>query len=255
MKPVLDIFSKKEIKEKKKSKNKIKIIADYREKNSLVVSEIINLGCEIEMKNLPVADFLVKDIAIERKTISDFISSMINKRLLKQLEEIQQYKNRLLIIEGIDEQELYFDKIENVRFPSEAIEEIAQPWREGKCVRENRRLSSNAIRGFLLSILLKYKVPILLTKNYEDTAKFLLILAKKQKKEISIKAKKKTLNKKERLQFILEGFPGIGPKNAKKLLEKFKTIKGIINASEEELKELIGKKAEIIKSLIDEPYS
>lgn len=228
MKPILNIFSKKEIK-KKKNKNKIKVIVDYREKNSLVISELINLGCEIEMKNLPVADFLIKNIAIERKTVSDFVSSMINKRLLRQLEELKQYTSRLLIIEGIDEQELYND--------------------------ENTGINSNAIRGFLLSILLRYKIPILLTKNYEDTAKFILLLAKKQKKEISLRAMKKTLNKKERLQFILEGFPSIGPKTAKKLLSHFDTLKNIINASEEELKELISKKAEVIKNLVDESYS
>ena len=54
-------------------------------------------------------------------------------------------------------------------------------------------------------------------------------------------------------QFIIEGFPGIGPMNAKKLLERFKTIKEIVNASEEELKEILGKKSEVFK-IVDEEY-
>ena len=58
---------------------------------------------EVEIKNLPVADFLINNIAIERKTVSDFISSMLNRRLLTQLEEINQYEKKLLIIEGIDD--------------------------------------------------------------------------------------------------------------------------------------------------------
>jgi len=154
---------------------------------------------------------------------------MINKRLLRQLEEIQQYKNRLLIIEGINEQELYTDS------------------------EERTGMHPNSIRGFLLSILLKYKVPIIYTKDYKDTAKFISVLSKRVEKEASLNVTKKSLNKKERLQFIIESFPGIGPKNAKKLLKKFKTIKGILNTSLEELKDEIGKKAEIF-SLIDQKY-
>ena len=226
MKPLHDIFSKRKSKIKKEYP-KTKIIIDYREKNSLVASELMGFGFEAEFRDLKVADYIVKDVAIERKTISDFVSSMLNKRLLKQLEELQQYENKLLIIEGIDEQELYSD--------------------------DNQGVNANAIRGFLLSIVLKHKIPIIFTKNSEDTAKFILILSKKKSKEIPLKVKKRSLNKKEQLQFIIESFPGIGPKTARKLLEKFKTIKNIINTSEEELRNIIGKKADIFK-LLEEHY-
>jgi len=226
MKPILDIFSKKKIIEEKIPK----IIIDYREKNSLVISELMSLGLEVELTHLKVADYLVKDVAIERKTVQDFISSMINKRLANQLEELNQYKEKLLIIEGIYEKELYSDS------------------------REINGMHPNAIRGFIISILLKHKVPIIFTKDYKDTARFISVLAKRQAKEISLNVNKKSLDKKERLQFIVEGFPSIGPKSAKKLLEKFKTLKGITNASEEELKEVLGKKAEIVKKLIEEEY-
>lgn len=227
VKQIFDIFSIKKIKTKKE-KQEI-ILIDYREKNSLVASELANLNLKIEFKELKVGDYIVKNTAIERKTVNDFISSIKNKRLINQLEELQQYKNRLLIIEGIDEQELYTDSDERIG------------------------MHPNAIRGFLLSVLLKYKVPIIFTKNYEDTAKFILILSKKKEKEMPLNITKKNLNQKERKQFILEGFPGIGVKTAKKLLKKFKTIKNIFNSSQEELKEVIGKKSEVFK-IIDEKY-
>jgi len=220
-KTIFNIFSKKLHKIKKETE-KLKIIGDYREKNSMVVSELINLGLDVELKELKVADYIVNDIAIERKTVSDFISSMINRRLLSQLEELQQYPNKLLIIEGVDEQELYNEH-------------------------NNTGIHPNSIRGFLISILLKHKIPILFTKNYEDTAKFILILSKRKEKELPLNITKKSLNKKEQIQFIIESFPGIGPKTAKKLLEEFKSIKNIINASQEQLKGVIGKKAEIFK--------
>jgi Fanconi anemia group M protein len=211
----------------KKDKPKQTIIADYRERNCLVASNLINLGFEVEFKELKVADYIVKDVAIERKTVSDFLSSMINKRLINQLKELQQYENKLLIIEGIDEQEIY-------------------PKENG--------INPNAVRGFLLSILLKHKVPIIFTKNQKDTAKFISVIANKQERYMSLNVRKKSLNKKEQLQFIIESFPGIGPITSKKLLEKFKTLKNIINAPQEELKEILGKKAEIIKKLIEEGY-
>ena len=223
-----NIFSKGSARQEQKPR--LAIIADNHEKNSLVISELSELGIDVEMQHLPVADFLVNGVAIERKTVSDFLSSMINKRLSRQLEEIKQYPKSLLIIEGIDEQELYDD-----------------------CNHEG--INANAIRGFLLSIVLEFQVPIIFTKDYADTAKFISVLAKKEKKEhISLRAVKKSLNKKEQLQYILEGFPGIGPATAKKLLKKFKTIRGIINASEDELKKEIGKKAGVFK-IITEKYA
>lgn len=226
-KPLEDIFSSLKIEKLQLEQEKPKIIADKREKNSLVISELISLGMNVEMQFLPVADFLINNIAIERKTISDFLGSMLNKRLLFQLEQMKQYENKLLIIEGIDEQEIYND--DN---------------KEG--------INPNAIRGFLLSILLKHKIPIVYTKDYEDTAKFLSILAKKkEKEEESLRAKKKSFNRKEQLQYILEGFPGIGPKNAKKLLKQFSSIKAIINANEDELKPLLKKKTASFLSLLE----
>jgi Fanconi anemia group M protein len=213
-----EIFSAKAI----AKKEKINIIADYREKNSMVISELLAQGIEIEFKQLPVADFLVKDVAIERKTVSDFISSMLNQRLRNQLEELQQYSNKLLLIEGIAEQELY---------------------------NEQAGVNPNAIRGFLLSISLNHKIPIIYTKNYQDTAKFLIVLAKQEERgEIGIRPKK-NLSSKEQIQFILEGFPGIGPVTAKKLLKKYKTLSAIFSLKIEELAKEIGKKAEIFELL------
>ena len=90
----LNIFSRKKDKEDKK----IRIIVDYREKNSLVISDLVNLKIEVEFKNLPIADYLINDIAIERKTISDFKSSIIDKRIFSQLKELRQYPKHLLIL-------------------------------------------------------------------------------------------------------------------------------------------------------------
>jgi ERCC4-type nuclease len=205
-------------------KDSPKIIADYREKNSLVISKLIKLGCQVEIIELKVGDYISNSTVVERKTINDFLSSIKNKRLSKQLEELQQYKNRLLIIEGFEKEKLYDD---------------SNP--EG--------INPNAIRGFLLSTILKHNTPIIFTKDEEDTARYLLVLAKKKETEASLNAKKKALNKKEQMQFILESFPNIGPKTAKKLLEEFSSLEKIFAVDTKELEKLIGKKSQVFKIL------
>lgn len=209
--PFFNIFSKN--KENNKEKPKIKVIIDNREKNSLVASKLASIGFEIEFQQLPVADYLINDIAIERKTISDLKSSIINKRIFSQLSELRQYKKPLLIIEG-GRHKLY----------------------------DNIVLHENAIRGFLLSVAVNSQIPVIFTENEKDTAKHLSLLAnKKQNKEFSLRAKI-SLSEKEQAQFILEGFPGIGPKTAKKLLNSFSSLENIFNASEKQLSEIIGSK-------------
>ncbi|MDO8460685.1 MAG: ERCC4 domain-containing protein [Nanoarchaeota archaeon] len=214
----LDIFSKK----KDKEKERINIIVDYREKNSLVVSHLISMGFEVEFSQLPVGDYIVQGIAIERKTISDFKSSIINKRIISQLLALNQYPKNMLIIEGISDEDIY----------------------EGG-------IHENAFRGFLLSVVFDYRVPVIFTQNSLDTAKYIAVLArKKQNSEPSIRASRILMTKEEQIQFILEGFPYVGPKTAKRLLEKFGSINGIVNASMEELEEIIGKRAKELKDLV-----
>lgn len=226
--PFQNIFSKTKQKSKKsKPKIKPKIIADIHEKNSLVLAELhSNKDIELETKHLKIADYLVGKIAIERKTVQDFISSMLNKRLLQQLKHLQKYKQNLLIIEGIDEQELYS---------------------------KETKLNPNAIRGFILSISLNYNVPIIMTQNYEDTANYLITLAKQQlksKTEISFHSRiPQTI--KEQKQYILEAFPNIGPIKAQNLLKKFKTLNNVLNATEEELEPFLRAKSKDFKKLLN----
>lgn len=225
--PLHDPFSKKTRKTKKKSKHIPKILADIHEKNSLVLSELeSNKDVELHIAHLKIGDYLIGNTIIERKTVSDFISSMLNKRLIQQLNHMQKYKQQLLILEGIDEQELY---------------------------RTDTKMNPNSIRGFILSILTNYQIPIIFTQDYEDTAQYLITLAKQQLKkptELTLHHRiPKTI--KEQKQYILEAFPNIGPITAKKLLKKFKTLSNTINATDEELKEVLKSKTKEFKDLIN----
>jgi Fanconi anemia group M protein len=215
----------------------LKIIADIREKNSLVIASLKELGIEVEIKHLILADYIISnEIAVERKTINDFISSMINKRLPQQLNDLKRnYKIPLLLIEKEDHQELCKPSLHS-------------------------NIHENAVRGMILSILTGFNVPIIFTEGYEDTAKYLMLLAKHQEKgkqEISLVAKRKAFSIKDQQQIILESFPGIGPSLAKEMLKHFKSIRNIVNASLEELEKIpkLGKKkAMIIKRLLEISY-
>ena len=215
-----DIFSKKKLNQEKKQS--AKILIDDREKNSLVPSILSKLNINYEFSHLPTGDYIINDVIIERKTIPDLKSSIITKRILFQLKELKQYPKAILLIEGISNFELY-----------QGI------------------LHENALRGFILSVALEHKIPIIFTENEEDSAKYIAVLARKTKKtQLSLRPKIQ-LNKDEQKQFILEGFPGIGPTTARKLLDKFKTIKNIINTDEKELKEILGKKTDNFKRVLD----
>ena len=218
--PFHNIFSNKKIKEKPS----MTIIADHREKNSLVIAELVSLNNKIEFKQLEVADYIIGKTAVERKTGADLISSMLNKRLFIQLENLKQYENQLLIIESYQSLNL-----------------------------EETNLNENAIRGLLLSISLDYKIPIVFTKDPKETAIFLNLIAKKKKSEISLRAKLR-MSDSERLQFILEGFPNIGPITAKKLLKEYKTLKNMVNTNPDVIHTLLGKKADKFLELLNKIY-
>ena len=85
-----NIFQKSERKQNQPPQPLPKIIIDYREKESLIPSELMHIGCEVEYKNLQVGDYIVNQTIIERKTINDFLNSMMNKRLIIQLQNLQQ---------------------------------------------------------------------------------------------------------------------------------------------------------------------
>ena len=216
----LNPFSKKTNK-KRKPKVIPRIVADVHEKNSLIISELeSSKEIDLEVKSLKIGDYLIGNTIIERKTTSDFVSTMINKRLIQQLNQMKKYKQQILIIEG-DFENLY------------------------------RLKNSNSVRGFILS--LSQQIPIIFTQDNKDTAKYLITLAKQQLKpkvEFTLHSRiPKTI--KEQKQYVLEAFPGIGPKSAKKLLKEFKTLTNTLNASFENLEKILKSKARNFKKLLD----
>ncbi len=221
----------------KKSANveqKPRIIADVREKYSGVVNALYDEGALIDLKALPIGDFLCSSrAAVEVKRPSDFISSIIDGRLLRQLKELKEnFERPVIIIEGTGEQDLY--SIRNVH--------------------------PNAIRGMLATIAVSYCVPIIYSKNPKDTAGILLAIAKRESEANAPEPSlhnQKPATLKEKQEYVIASLPGVEIKLARALLEKFGSVAEVMNATEEQLQkvELIGpKKAAEIKKVINSAY-
>ena len=210
MNRIEDIFSSEKTKKEILCPNpKIEIIVDTREKQSFVAANLFEQKANIKFEKLEIADYKIGNILIERKTASDFVSSILNKRLLVQLKELKEFDNKFIIIEG---------QLNNQKF-----------------------LNENAVRGMLISIALDFKIPIINTLDEKDTSKFLVTTAKRLEKTktlFSLRVKKKSKNIEDEKRFILEGFPGIGPSISRRLLEKFKNLKNIFNLKEEDLRQI-----------------
>ncbi|PIO05583.1 hypothetical protein COT47_04150, partial [Candidatus Woesearchaeota archaeon CG08_land_8_20_14_0_20_43_7] len=217
----------------KSVESEIRIIADYREKGSPVIKELVDGKIDMTLASMDVGDFMLSSrVGVEFKTVSDFVDSIVDGRLLDQAKKMKEhYERPLFVIEG--EEDIY----------------------------SQRNIHSNAIRGMISMITVSYGIPILFTKNFKDTAATLAMIAKREQDETSKEFNPHPMKKQSSFslqqQYLISSIPGIGPTLARPILEKFGTIKSFVNASLEEIKEIdkIGdKKAETIKKLLEREY-
>jgi len=212
--------------------HKIKIIADHREAPSGVVEKLRELGVEVEAKQLVSGDFVISQrVAVERKSVEDFLQSMIDGRLLSQAKSLcETFERPVLILEG-------------------------------KELHNRRDIHPNAIRGALAALAVDFKIPVLPSVDEEDTALLLAAIAKREQveelKEVALRKKPKEPPLQENQRFIVEGLPGISSVIAKRLLEHFKTVEAVMCALDEELRKVdgVGKvKAKKIRELLSATY-
>ena len=215
------------------NEQKIRIIVDYREKNSVILHNLADKGVLIDLKKLNIADYVLSsEVAVEFKTVKDFVDSLVDLRLLSQVKALKEtYSKPLIIVQG------------------------------GEDIFSIRNVHKNAIYGMLITITLNYGIPILFTRNFKDTADLLYQIAKREQesshKEFEFHHNKPS-SLKEQQEYFISALPGIGLLTARELLRKFGSVSQIVNASIKDLKSvpLIGeKKAEKLKRLFDKPYT
>ncbi len=215
-------------------KEQVLIYVDNREQASSVVKELEELGALLKMRQLDVGDYVISDdVVIERKTIEDFLESLIDGRLFNQLVGMaSNHAAPLVLVEG-DMNDIF----------------------------SLRNVHRNAIIGALSSIALNYRVPVLFTKDAKETAEFVYLIAKREQlkgeKEIRLRVGRKGLSMPLMQRFIMESFPTVGPVLAQSLLKKFGSIKKFANATDKELTsvdKLGDKKAKQILDVLNKDY-
>jgi len=207
---------------------------DHREIRSGVSQIIEEAGVEVVMRTLEIGDYLLSDrVCVERKTTSDFISSLISGRreLFGQISDLARtFDKPVLIIEGGD---LY----------------------------GQRQIHPNAVRGALTAIAIDFGVPILRSKDAEDTALMIAAIARREQQEhgrkVVMHGKRSAMMLPQQQEYVVSAMPEIGPVVAKNLLRHFGTVAAVMGASRAELLEveLVGPKtADRIREVVGGEY-
>jgi len=183
-----------------KPTEQVHIIVDHRENKLKALLDKKKENITYESKQLDIADIVItSEVAIERKEGFDFISSIMDNRLFKQLLRLKDtYQYPILILEGLNDN-----------------------------VFENTGMKISSIYGALSFISYKLGISVIPTRNIEDTVIVIERIAYREqvKDNMPLLSRKapKELSKKERRTFIIEGLVDIGPKKAKTLIDKYKT--------------------------------
>lgn len=194
--------------------DQLRIIVDEREKKSGIPDLLKAVGVNIEIKTLPVGDYIVApEIVVERKSIRDLISSIFDGRLFDQCNRLREhFQHPVILMEGnVDE-----------------IEEFTE--------------NPLVFYGALSSIALDFKIPVLPTPNATHTAKLLVSMSSRKDatKGPFLKKIKKSSDLQRQQLSVLCSLPGIGEKLATRMLEKFGTPLQVLGASSVELSKVEG---------------
>jgi ERCC4-related helicase len=193
----------------------IVVVADTRELGALVTRELVKLGALVKSETLEVGDFVLSDrVAVERKEVEDFASSIIDGRLFEQAAKLKEsYVKPIMIVEG--------EKLTG-----------------------SGRVRPEAIMGAYASVLVDYGIPAVCTHDPSETAQMMFAVARREqiqeKRPPRIMTSPKPTTIEHQQEFIVSSLPNIDNTRAKKLLGHFQTVEHVFSASKEELMSISG---------------
>ena len=206
----------------------LRIVIDERERKSGIPDLLKSVGLNVEMKTLPVGDYIVApETVVERKSIRDLLSSVFDGRLFDQCSRLKEhFQNPIVLVEGnVDE-----------------IEEITD--------------NPLIFYGAISTVVIDFKIPIIPTPSAAHTAKLLVSLCSRKDipKGPYLKKIKKSSDLQKQQLSVLCSLPGIGDKFAVRMLEKFGTPLRVFTATTAELAKVEGlgdARAKKIKTMLD----
>ena len=207
----------------------VEILADIHERASGIAARLRSLGWDVRETRLNVGDYVVGGtIGIERKTVTDFAASLTSGRLFRQVANLKATVRRpVLLIEG--------DRV------------------------SIHGVHPHAVQGALVSVSVRWYIPILWSRDAEETAHTIHLIAKQHStlhQRWQSSSVKKPLTKRELQQRILRTLPQMGRRRAETLLNQFGSIERLLTADEDELQHVTGigkKRAAIIRDILHEP--
>jgi len=206
----------------------IRIVIDERERKSGIPKLLQTIGANVEIKTLPVGDYIVShETIVERKSINDLMSSIFDGRLFDQCNRLKEhFQFPIIVVEGnVDE-----------------IESISE--------------NPLVFYGALSTVAVDFKIPIIPTPSASHTAKLLVSLASRKdasKGPLLKKIKKSNDIQKQQL-LVLSSLPGVGEKTAIRMLKKFGTPLKVLSASTIDLAKIPGlgeSRAKKIKKMLE----
>ena len=212
----------------------IHIIADDRECKSEVIASLLQIeDVDVSIRRLSIGDYQIDNrLIVERKTLKDFVVSIIDGRLFKQMIRLANSNSKcVLILEGM-------------------VSETAE-----------LGMTREALQGALITVSLILGIPVLRSKDPSETAKLIVYIGRQIESMAMGGVQRhgyRPKNKRKRQLFILQGLPGIGRERAERLLARFGSVEVAISASSGELQTVdgIGKSiADKIKWTVSESVS
>lgn len=189
----------------------MRITVDDRERNSGVIEHLQAIqDVEVDVDRLLLGDYLVDHrLVFERKTIHDFAVSLIDGRLFKQGCRLASSPIRpVLILEGS---------------PSD--------WAAVGVSRE-------AILGAMVTITVILGIPLLTSLEPAETARLIAYTGEQIDRSAEGAVQRsgyRPKGKRKRQLYILQSLPGVGPKRANHLLERFGTVEAVMKADADTL--------------------
>lgn len=190
------------------------IIVDSRESRSGLTLKLQALGATVVSEELECGDYvLAEGFVVERKTATDLIVSILDKRIFTQAAVMKSaYKRAVVVVEG------------DV-FSTRSV------------------IAPEALLGAMSWLTVLEGIPVLTTRDTAQTAQLLLTMQRHATEGLGYEIALRGAKPKDRSaqsQFLVEGLQGIGPSAAKKLLSAFGSAHAVFNADAAALRAVAG---------------
>ena len=211
-----------------------KVVADEREKASGVPDELAKLNVRVYFSRLAVGDYVLSpELAVERKTVRDLVSSVYDSRLFYQAARLSaSYAKPFLLVEG----------------DSKQVEALAK--------------NVKSFFGAIAMVSLTYGLRVLYTANAAETAAAISELLRHSRSKPTTRmpseAPPKSKSVSQHQVYIVSSLPGVGMKLAERLLAKYGTPGKIMGLTAGELAMTQGigwKRAQKIREVLDARFS